>query len=216
MADIAGGNLGENGIVGGGCGIAAGAALAAKRKGKGAVAVCFLGDGATNEGSFHEAANLASVWELPLLFVCEDNGYGMSMPVSKSMNINDIAERAKSYGIPGRTIDGNDAIEVYREATEAREYVKENGPMLLVCKTYRVSGHSKSDKCVYRTKEELEEWKGRDPIACMEKYMLEAGFAQEELGEIELRAAQGIEDAVRFAQQSPDPSVDTIYDDVYA
>ena len=122
-----------------------------RREGEGNIAVCFFGDGASNEGSFHEAANLASVWKLPLLFVCENNQYGMSMPVKRAMNINDIAGRAGSYGFPGKPVDGNDAVKVYGETIRAREYVRENGPMLLVCETYRISGHSKSDKCVYRT-----------------------------------------------------------------
>jgi len=216
MFDIKNGNLGENGIVGAGCAIAAGAALAAKKRGTGAVAVCFLGDGATNEGSFHEAANLAAVWKLPLLFVCEDNKYGLSMPSNKAMNIGDISKRASSYGFPGKTIDGNDAMEVYGQALCAREYVAQNGPMLLVCDTYRICGHSKSDKNAYRTDDEIETWRKKDPIMRMRKIMLESGFAEAELVCMEEKAAREIEEAVEFAVNSPYPRPETVCDNVYA
>jgi pyruvate dehydrogenase E1 component alpha subunit len=216
MADIGSGNLGENGIVGGGCPLAAGAALAAKKKGNGNIAVCFFGDGASNEGSFHEAANLAAVWELPLLFVCENNRYGMSMSIDRSMKVKKIETRASSYGMPGKTVDGNDAIEVFKAAKAAREYVKQNGPMLLVCDTYRISGHSKSDKNVYRDESEIELWRGKDPIKRLEAYVSENGFSVDEIRTIEKRADEEIEEAVRFAKDSPYPSVQDIMDDVYA
>lgn len=216
MADIKNRNLGENGIVGGGCPIAAGAALAVKKKGEDAIAVCFFGDGASNEGSFHEAANLASVWKLPVLFVCESNGYGMSMPTDRSMNIKNIEARAQGYGIPGKTVDGNDAAAVYEEAKKAREYVKDNGPMLLVCETYRISGHSKSDKNVYRSKKEIAEWQKNDPIKHMNRYLLENGFTAEEALTLEKEADGEIEGAIRFAENSPFPSIDTIFENVYA
>lgn len=216
MADIKHGNFGENGIVGGGCPIAAGVALAAKKKRLGNITVCFFGDGASNEGSFHEAANLASVWKLPLLFVCENNQYGMSMSVQRSMNIIDITVRASSYGFPGSAVDGNDAAAVYEAAIEAREYVTENGPMLLVCNTYRIAGHSKSDKNVYRSKGEIDAWRRKDPIKRMERYMLENGFSAENIEAAQRQAAEAIEEAVRFAQSSPYPSVDSIMDNVYS
>ncbi len=216
MADISGGNLGENGIVGGGCPIAAGAALAAKKKGNGNIAVCFFGDGASNEGSFHESANLAAVWDLPLLFVCENNRYGMSMPVERSMKIEKLETRASSYGMPGKTVDGNDAAAVYLAAKESREYVKEKGPMLLVCDTYRISGHSKSDKNVYRDEREIEEWRRKDPIIRFEAYMLESGFSCDDIDTIDKETTEEIDEAVRFAKNSPYPSVEGIMDDVYA
>jgi pyruvate dehydrogenase E1 component alpha subunit len=216
MADIKNKNLGENGIVGGGCPIAAGAALALKKKGTGAIAVCFFGDGASNEGSFHEAANLASVWKLPVLFVCENNRYGMSMSAQKSMNIKDIEVRAQSYGFPGKTVDGNAAVAVYEETKAAREYVKNNGPMLLVCETYRISGHSKSDKNAYRSKEEIAGWRKKDPIKRLKRYLLDNGFTAEDTAAVEKQAAGEIAEAVEFAEKSPHPSVDTITDNVYA
>ena len=179
--------------------------------------VGFFGDGATNQGTFHEALNLASVWKLPVLFVCEDNKYGMSMHRDRSMAVNDIAVRASSYGMKGKTVDGNDVITVYEEARKAREYVRKNGPMLLVCDTYRFLGHSKSDANVYRTKDEIEEWKRKDPIKRMKAYLLEKKlFSAAELEAVEKHAMQTIEDAVTFAQNSPYPSIDTIMDDVYA
>ncbi len=217
IANLEGGNLGANGVVGGGIPLAVGAGITTKMKNIDRIVVGFFGDGATNEGTFHESLNLASIWKLPVLFVCEDNKYGISMSRSRSMNVEDIAVRASSYGIPGKTIDGNDVICVYEETKKAREYVRENGPMLLVCDTYRFLGHSKSDANVYRTKEEIEAWKAKGPIKRMRKYLLENGvFSEDEIKAIEDRAKQTIEDAVTFAQNSPYPSIDTIMDDVFA
>jgi pyruvate dehydrogenase E1 component alpha subunit len=217
IADPESGNLGANGIVGGGIPLAVGAALATQMQGKDRIVVCFFGDGASNQGSFHESLNLASIWKLPVLFVCEDNKYGMSMSRGRSMNIEDISLRAQSYGIKGKTVDGNDAVTIYKEAKAARDYVKQNGPMLLVCDTYRVLGHSKSDANVYRTKDEIAQWKAKDPIVRMQAAMLESGlFTEDALEHISKRAKQAIEDALKFAQSCPYPSADTVCDDVYA
>jgi pyruvate dehydrogenase E1 component alpha subunit len=217
IADLERGNLGANGVVGGGIPLAVGAGITTKMKMIDRIVVCFFGDGATNQGTFHESLNLASIWKLPVLFICEDNKYGMSMSRYLSMNIQDIAIRASSYGIPGKTIDGNDAVLVYDETREARKYVRENGPMLLVCDTYRFCGHSKSDANVYRTKNEIAEWKVKDPIKRMRAYLLENKVCTEsEIIIIEDHAKQTIEDAVNFAENSPYPSIDTIQDDVYA
>ncbi len=217
IADIGSGNLGANGVVGGGIPLAVGAGITTQMKGIDRIVVGFFGDGATNQGTFHEALNLASIWKLPVLFVCEDNKYGMSMHRNRAMAIDDIAIRAQSYGMKGKTIDGNDAVVVYEETKKAREYVRKNGPMLLVCDTYRYLGHSKSDANVYRTKEEIEEWKAKDPIKRLKAYMLDKKlFTGEEIELIEKRAKQTIEDAVEFATNSPYPSIDTILDDVYA
>jgi pyruvate dehydrogenase E1 component alpha subunit len=181
------------------------------------IVVCFFGDGAANEGSFHEALNLASVWKLPVLFVCENNLYGMSTPKHKSMNIDDIAVRATSYNIPGVSVDGNDVLLVHEETRKAREYVKANGPMLLVCNTYRFMGHSKSDANVYRTKEEINAWKQRDPIKLFARYLLDNGiFTEAELTAIDEQTTVDIENAYQFADKSALPSIDTIMDDVYA
>ena len=217
IADIDRGNLGANGVVGGGIPLAVGAALTTKMKNIDRVVVCFFGDGASNEGSFHEAVNLASVWKLPVLFVCENNKYGMSVPLKHSMNITDIAERAKAYGIPGENVDGMDVLAVYEAAQKAIKYVKKNGPMLLVADTYRYLGHSKSDANVYRTKEEIDSWKAKDAIKKFEKYLVENQiFTQEEIDIIEKDTKQQIEDAVAFAEASEFPGLETIEQDVYA
>lgn len=217
IADLSRGNLGANGVVGGGIPIAVGAALTTKMKKIDRVVLCFFGDGAANEGSFHESLNLAAVWNLPLIFVCENNLYGMSVSTAQSMKIKNIADRAAAYGIPGKVIDGNDAVAVYNTVMEAKEYVKKYGPILIEAKTYRWSGHSKSDANVYRTKEEIAEWRKKCPIEGLKKYMLETGVSTiQELKGIEKEADQEIDQAVEFAQNSPYPSLDTIMDDVYA
>lgn len=217
IADLSVGNLGANGVVGGGQPIACGAALTLKMKKKDNVVVCFFGDGASNEGSFHESLNLASAWKLPVIFICENNLYGMSTPISKSMNITDISVRAAAYGIPGKAIDGNDAVEVYNTVLEAKEYVKKNGPMLIVSNTYRITGHSKSDANVYRSKEEIAEWREKCPIKRLRKYLEDNKiFTAAELDELDAKTTDDIEKAVEFAQASPYPSLDTILEDVYA
>ncbi len=217
IADLEKGNLGANGVVGGGQPIAVGAAMTKQMRGEEGIVVCFFGDGAANEGSFHESLNLASIWKLPVLFICENNLYGMSMSIDDHMNIDDISVRADSYGMPGKSIDGNDPVLVYEETLKAKDYVKENGPMLLVCNTYRHLGHSKSDACVYRTKEELNEWKKKDPIKRMASYILENGMlTEEELETLDKKTTEDIENAVAFAEQSSYPSINTIMEDVYA
>jgi TPP-dependent pyruvate/acetoin dehydrogenase alpha subunit len=179
--------------------------------------VAFFGDGAINEGSFHESVNLASVWDLPVLYVCEDNQYGMSMSRHKSINLKDLAQRAKAYGIPGKTIDGNDILEVYAETKKALEHVRKKGPYLLVSETYRYLGHSKSDANRYRTKEEINEWKKKDPIPRLRSEMTASGlFSEADLDAIEKVARDELEEAVEFAQNSPEPSLDSLTDDVYA
>lgn len=217
IADLTRGNLGANGIVGGGIPIAVGAGLTVKMRKEDKVVVCFFGDGALNEGSFHESVNLAAVWDLPVLFICEDNKYGMSMSRHKSIKLDDLADRAKGYGIPGKTIDGQDVFEVYDEVHQAVAYVRKNGPMLLVSNTYRYMGHSKSDANRYRTKEEINEWKQRDPIPMLRAAIIERGFADENtLDEIQKAAYDEIEAAVAYADGSPEPDLDDILNDVYA
>lgn len=218
IADVDAGNLGANGVVGGGHGIAVGAALTQQMKKTGKIVLCFFGDGASNEGSFHEALNLASVWKLPVIFYCENNLYGMSVPQNKAMNIKNIADRAKSYGIPEHIIDGNNAIEVYDKTKEIAKYVREgNGPVLIESKTYRWLGHSKSDAQIYRSKEEVEEWKSKCPIKQLRNYIIENKIStEEELDKIENNARESIEKAVEFANDSPNPPIETITEDVYA
>lgn len=217
IADLTRGNLGANGIVGGGIPIATGAGITLKMRKQDNVVVSFFGDGAMNEGTFHESINLASVWDLPVVYVCEDNQYGMSMSRHHSINIDDLAERAKAYGIPGKTIDGQNVFEVYDAMIWAIDHAKKTGPVLLVSETYRYMGHSKSDANRYRTKEEIEEWKKRDPILILRAEMTKRGVGDDaELDAIEQRARQDIEDAVAFAEQAGDPDLDDILNDVYA
>lgn len=217
IADLTRGNLGANGIVGGGLPIAVGAGLTVKMRKDDRVVICFFGDGALNEGSFHESVNLAAVWDLPVLFICEDNKYGMSMSRHKSIKLDDLAERAKGYGIPGKTIDGQDVFEVYDEVHDAIDYVRKNGPMLLVSNTYRYMGHSKSDANRYRTKEEINEWKQRDPIPMLRAAIIEKGLADEKtLDGIAQAARDEIEAAVEYADGSAEPDLKDILNDVYA
>lgn len=218
IADVDIGNLGANGIVGGGIPLAVGSALTAHMKKQGYVTVCFFGDGATNEGSFHEAVNLASVWKLPVIFVCENNQYGMSGSVKEMVNVEHIATRAKSYGIPGVVADGNDVTEMLNVTQEAIERARNGeGPTLIEAKTYRWKGHSKSDAKKYRTREEENEWRAKDPIKRYKELLIEKGVVTEEKAEeVRKEALQEIEDAVKFAEDGPFPTEDDLLTDVFA
>lgn len=219
IADVEKGNLGANGIVGGGIPIAVGSALTSQMKNLGYVTLCFFGDGATNEGSFHESINMASIWKLPVVFICENNQYGMSGPVSEMTNIKDIAERASSYGIPGVVVDGNDIFAVMEVTAQAVERARnDEGPTLIEMKTYRWKGHSKSDAKKYRTREEEVDWRtNRDPILYMKSVMIDEGMlTEEQANEIQAKARKEIEEAIEFAEKSPMPSIDTLEEDVYA
>jgi pyruvate dehydrogenase E1 component alpha subunit len=219
IADVEKGNLGANGIVGGGIPIAAGAALTSKMKNLGYVVLCFFGDGASNEGSFHEAINLASIWKLPVVFFCENNQYGMSGPAREMIGIENIADRSKSYGIPGVTVEGNDIFEVMQATATAVDRARAgHGPSLIEAKTYRWKGHSKSDAKKYRTKEEELMWREeKDPIAHMAKRLVDDKITTPEtLEELRVKALEEIEASVKFAEQSPMPSPDTLEEDVFA
>jgi pyruvate dehydrogenase E1 component alpha subunit len=218
ITDLDRGNLGANGIVGGGIPIAVGSALTAQMKKLNYVTVSFFGDGATNEGSFHEAVNMASIWKLPVVFFCENNQYGMSSPVSEMINVENIADRAASYGIPGVTVDGNDMIEVINATYEAAERARMGkGPTLIAAETYRWKGHSKSDKRVYRTHEEEKEWQAKDPIQQFEKVLIEDGIFTKKDAEVIMQdVGQEVEDAVEFAVNSPMPSLEELQKDVFA
>lgn len=218
IADLKTGNLGANGIVGGGLPIATGVGLGIKMRGLDRVCVAFFGDGAANEGAFHESLNLAAIWGLPVVFVCENNQYAMSMPVQRSMRIAQIADRACAYGIPGRTVDGMDVLAVYEAAWEAVERARTGGgPTLLECVTYRYRGHSRSDRQRYRTREEVEAWRTRDPIARLESLLLSQGtLTENDLHQVRAEVRAEIEEAVRFAEESPEPDPAQLLEDVYA
>lgn len=207
IADFGAGMLGANGIVGGGIPIAVGAGWTCKYKNNGRVSVTFFGDGASNEGSFHEAVNLAAVWQLPVIFVCENNLYGFTTHYKRTMLLNDISDRAAAYGIPGVSVDGMDVRAVYEVAGEAINRARKGeGPTLLECKTYRFRGHSRFENPTYRTKEELEEWMKRDPILGFSEYLrAELKINEEEINEIDEEVISELEEAVRFAENSPDP-----------
>jgi len=219
IADLDQGNLGANGIVGAGIPIATGAALASKMKNLGYVVVCFFGDGATNEGAFHEGLNLASIWKLPVIFFCENNQYGMSGNIKQMTNIENIAERSVSYGIQGVVVDGNNVFSVIDVMTEAVDRARRGeGPTLIEAKTYRWKGHSRSDARKYRTREEEMDWRAnRDPIANYRSLLITEGvITGEEMKQIEQMIIKEIDDSVEFAKNSPMPSIDTLEDDVYA
>ena len=218
IADVEAGNLGATGVVGDGIPISVGVGLSIKLQRQDRVVLCFFGDGAANTGSFHEALNMASIWKLPVIFVCENNQYAMSTPVKKAFPIENIADRAAAYGMPGVVVDGNDVLAVYRATKEAVERARRgDGPTLIECKTYRWKGHSKSDQQRYRTREEVEAWKKKDPISRFRSRLIKEGIITEEGAErIEREAKETIEEAVRFAQNSPEPSLEGIEEEVYA
>ena len=219
IADLDAGNLGANGIVGGGMGIAVGAALTQQMHKTGKIVVCFFGDGATNEGVFHEAVNMASIWNLPVIFYCINNGYGISADINKMTNVKHIHERSAAYGIPGMFIpDGNNVIDVYEGFQKAVEHVRSGkGPVLIESVTYRWLGHSSSDPGKYRTREEVEEWKKKDPIENLRKYLLENEIASaEELDQIQEEVKEAVEASVKFAEASPFPPLESAFEDIYA
>jgi pyruvate dehydrogenase E1 component alpha subunit len=218
IADIDLGILGANGIVGGGGPLAAGSALASKYRKTDDVTVCFFGDGASNQGTTQESLNLASAWKLPVVFVNENNGYGISCPQCKSMAVTDIADRAAAYDMPGVVVDGNDVLAVYEAVGEAVKRARRGeGPTLIECKTYRWRGHFEGDACTYRCTEELNEWMAKDPIPRFEEKLVESGLCtSEELDGIKAAVKKELDEALEFAQTSPLPELSALLDDVYA
>jgi pyruvate dehydrogenase E1 component alpha subunit len=218
IADIEGGNLGANGIVGGGLPIAVGVGMSIKAQKQDRICMVFFGDGAANEGAFHESLNMASIWRLPIVFVCENNKYGMSMDIARAMAVPNVADRAQAYAMPGIAVDGNDLAAVVAAAGPVIDLARRGGgPALLECKTYRLRGHSKSDRNLYRTKEEIEAWRDKDAIRRLERELVAHGrFAETELLAIEQAAQKTIDEALEFAKSSPDPDPAQLTRDVYA
>ena len=218
IADVTRGNLGANGIVGGSLPIAVGAALALKQQKKADAVVCFFGDGASNEGAFHEALNMAALWRLPVVFVCENNKYGMSTSTERSMAVSNVADRAGAYAMPGVIVDGNRFADVAEAAYHALRRARGGeGPTLIECKTYRIRGHSRSDRNRYRTKEEIESWLARDPIERFKQQLLDAGLADaRQVAAVHREVAAQIEEAIEFAKASPEPSLEHLTDFVYS
>jgi TPP-dependent pyruvate/acetoin dehydrogenase alpha subunit len=218
IADVTGGNLGANGIVGGSIDIATGAALSCKLKYKDRIVLCFFGDGAANRGNFHGSLNMASIWDLPVIYVCENNQYGMSMPVKEAFNIKKISDRKFSYNMDGLTIDGNNVVEVYNTIKHFADCTRlNNKPVLVECLTYRWKGHSKSDAQVYRSKEEVRAWMEKDPIPKYRKLLIDAGtITGGDDRDIEAKVLEELKTAVKFAEDSPFPDVSRVEEDVYA
>jgi len=217
IADFEKGNLGANAIVGGGIPIAAGAALAQKMKGERHVTVSFFGDGASNEGAAHEAMNLASIWKLPVIFVCENNGYGMSSPVEETTSVKDISIRAAGYSMPGETVDGNEVAAIDEAFRRAKKRALDGeGPAFLECRTYRWRGHWTGDPEPYRTREEVAAWREKCPIKRFWEYLISNGVATEaELDGIIKKANEAMDAAVRFALDSPEPDPAQVLEDVF-
>ncbi len=217
MNDFDLGILGANGIVAGGLPIAAGAALAFQMREEKRVALAFFGDGAVNEGAFHEAANLAGLWKLPIIFFCENNLYGEGTPQSKQAPVADLAIRAEGYAFPGVIVDGNDILAVYEATQSAVKQARAGeGPTFIEGKTYRHRGHYEGDPMVYRSKEEMEAWRQRDPISNFKEQLIETGIATEaEITQIQAGVQATLDEAVQFAADSPQPEPESALEGVY-
>jgi pyruvate dehydrogenase E1 component alpha subunit len=218
IADFDLGILGANGIVGGGFPIATGAALAFQMRQEQRVALAFFGDGAINEGTFHESANLAGLWKLPIIFFCENNLYGEGTPQHKQAPITDLARRADGYGFPGVIVDGNDPIAVYEATQEARRRaLAGDGPTLIEAKTYRFRGHYEGDPQIYREPGELETWQARDPVPTFRARLLASSlFDEAQLTEIEASVQSELDEAVAFATTAPIPVAEEALQGIYA
>lgn len=211
------GLLGGNGIVAAQLPIAAGVALAAQYQGRDEIAMCFFGDGAVDEGAFHESLNLAALWKLPVVFVCENNQYSMGMAVEKAWAVDSLLPRAAAHNMPAEQVDGMDVIKVYQAAKRSVEYTRSGkGPILLEIKTYRFRGHSMTDPAYYRTREEEKEWRTtRDPIGIFEKQLVEAGLAvQADFDENDAKAIRVSDEAAEFAEKSAFPEPEELFTDI--
>ena len=215
--DISVGAIPAIAIVGGGIPVAVGIGLSCKMKKTNKVVVCFFGDGASNEGAFHEALNAAAIWNLPVVFACENNLYGASTRVDKVMKVGNVADRAVAYGIPGEIVDGNDVLKVNEAAARAIIRARSGeGPTLLELKTYRIGGHSRNDACGYRDKEEEKQWFERDPLKICREYMLQNNISTAGMIEtVEKDVLDRIEKAVEYARSCPDPKPEDALKDVY-
>ncbi len=214
IANVDTNNLGANGIVGGGLPISVGVGLTIKLRKTDQVAAAVFGDGGANTGAFHESVNMASIWDLPIIYFCENNQYAMSMAFKRAFNIEHVSDRASAYGIIGVTVDGNDLLAVYDVAVEAVARARRGeGPTLIESRTYRWKGHSKSDKQAYRTREEVKEWQEKEPIRRFATFL---GMSDEEREALHAQARQRIEESVVFSENSPEPDVADIMEGVYA
>ena len=218
IADFSIGMLGANGIVGGGFGLAGGAALSAQLRGSGQVALCFFGDGAFNQGAFHEVSNLSAIWRLPLILLCENNQFAMSARVEQMVSVRDLTRRAEAYGFPGVSVDGMDVMAVHDAVTKARLRARhDEGPTLIVATCYRFVGHFSGDTQRYRTRDEIQPWLERDPISSQRRRLVESAILTEDAAdELEQEAKRAVEAALQFAIASPWPAAEEAWEDVYA
>jgi pyruvate dehydrogenase E1 component alpha subunit len=212
------GIIGSNGVVGGGIPISLGTAFASQFYGNDRVTVCFFGDGATNEGTFHESLNLAALWNLPLVFCCENNGWAEFTPQKVHTRLEDLSLRASAYGMPGITVDGDDVLKVREEAEKAVARARKgDGPTLLECKTHRWFGHFAGDSQKYRSPQEIEEVRKFDPILRFQRFLIEHKFLNvKDLAGLELKTKEEIDEAVAFAENSLIPAPEELLEDVYA
>lgn len=218
IADVEANNLGANGIVGGGIHLAAGVGLAIKMKQSESVVLVIFGDGAANQGILHESLNMAAIWNLPVVYLCENNQYGMSADVTRVSSKIPFKGRAEAHGIPGYFIDGNDVLAVHKMMKEAFNHARSRkGPVFVEAETYRYFGHSKSDRNLYRTKEEIDSWKELDPIDRFETLLLEADLTtDEDIDKYHQEIKQKIDEAVEYAENSPEPDASEVMEFVYA
>jgi TPP-dependent pyruvate/acetoin dehydrogenase alpha subunit len=217
IAELDIGILGANAIVGGSIGIATGAAFTSKYRKEGRVSLCFFGDGALHQGLFHECANMAALWKLPVVYLCEYNAFAEFTHSDTTFPIKELTLRSAAYGFPGVAVDGNDVLAVYCAARDAVVRARQGlGPSLLIAYTYRIDGHFVGDPLTYRTKEEVEHWRQLDPIPRFRAILDKEGVSSEHLQELEVSAEQAIQRAVEFAMSSPEPDFAEILSDVYA
>lgn len=214
IANVDTNNLGANGIVGGGIPISTGVGYSIKLRKTQQVCFTVFGDGASNEGAFHESLNMASIWKLPVIYFCENNQYAMSMAIEKSAAVDRISKRAVAYNMPGVTVDGNDVLAVYEAVCDAAMRARRGeGPTLIEALTYRWKGHSRSDKQAYRTRDEVAEWQKQDPIR---RWAQQMGLGETQIEAERAKATERIDEAIAFAEASPEPSIENILDGVYA
>lgn len=225
LADFSVGSVGETSIVGSGLPAAAGAALGAKMQGTGRVCICFFGDGASNQGVFHEALNLAAIWKLPVIYLCENNGYAVTTSARYSVSVEDIADRAKAYDMPGVVVDGQDPIAVYEVVSEAAERARKGeGPSLVEAKTYRYHEHAEgamfeslAKQSKYRSEEEYEQWRKRDPIVLFRAKLIEMGvLTEDEADQLDQEVRDEVAAAEAFAKESPYPDAQEVYEGLYS
>lgn len=218
LADFSVGCLGETSIVGSGLPVAAGAALGVKMKGEERVVLCFFGDGAANQGTFHESLNLAAIWKLPVVYFCENNGYGEWTPFEDTCAVKDVAMRAAAYSMPGHVVDGQDAVAVFKTVAEAVTRARRGGgPSLVEAKTYRYHGHSGGPERspTYRSTEELARWQARDPIVILSQRLPDRGVSPEVLAQLREEEQRNVDDAWAFAAAAPYPAIGNTFDDMY-